>query len=60
MILDADELIKEIDSMPDDEFERLFKEALVCSGKYSECMLAHDSPCSYCPNCGAEMENSNG
>lgn len=55
MILDADELIKEIDSMPDDEFEHLFKEALVRSGKYSGCMMSQDSPCSYCPNCGAEM-----
>lgn len=55
MILDADELIKEIDSMPDDEFERLFKEALVCSKKYSECMLAQDSPCNFCQSCGADM-----
>jgi len=52
MILDADELIKEIDSMSDDDFESLFKEALARTGKYSECLLAQDSPCSYCPNCG--------
>ncbi len=55
MTLDADELIKEIDSMPDDEFVRLFKEALVCSGKYSECMMPQDSPCNFCPSCGADM-----